>query len=73
MVGAILAILERVWKVASGESPLPSPEWADESYVRDCGELSDEEKRDSFLSDAAVEISDLIYNLTGKKKENNEE
>ena len=46
MVGAILAILERVWKVASGESPLPSPEWADESYVKDCGELSDEEKRD---------------------------
>ena len=64
MIPEIQKILDRVWKVASGESPLPSPEWADESYVRDCGELSEEEKRDSFLSDAAVEISDLIYSLT---------
>jgi hypothetical protein len=73
MVGAILAILERVWKVASGESPLPSPEWADESYIEQCGELSDEEKKESFLSDRAVEISELIYKITGKKEEEEKE
>ena len=69
MIPEIQKILERVWDVASSEDggPLPSPEWADESYVEQCGELSDEEKKDCFLSDMAVEISDLIYKSIGQK------
>ena len=61
MIPEIQKILDRVWTVASGDEPLPSPEWADDSYVEQCGELTEEEKKDSFLSDAATEISDLIY------------
>ena len=53
MIPKIQKILNRVWKVASGESPLPSPEWEDEEFVKHCGELSEKERRDSFLSDAA--------------------
>ena len=64
MIPEIQKILDRVWDVAaSGGGRLPSPEWADEEYVKQCGELSEEEKKDSFLSDAATEISDLIYKV----------
>jgi len=63
MIPEIQKILDRVWNAASGDEPLPSPEWADEEYVEQCGELSEEEKKDSFLSDVAVEISDLIYKV----------
>jgi len=64
MIPEIQKILERVWDVAaSGGGRLPSPKWADDSYVEQCGELTEEEKKDSFLSDAATEISDLIYKV----------
>tara|TARA_Y100001951_G_scaffold85826_1_gene75928 strand:- start:414 stop:599 length:186 start_codon:yes stop_codon:yes gene_type:complete len=60
MIPKIQKVLERVWRAAAtGE--VPSPSWADEEYVRHCGELSEKEKKDSFLSDAAEEISRLIY------------
>lgn len=61
MIPEIQKILERVWRVAKGGDPLPSPDWADEEFILHCGELSEEEKKDSFLSDAAEEISRLIY------------
>jgi len=64
MIPEIQKILDRVWDAAaSGGGRLPSPEWADDSYVEQCGELTEEEKKDSFLSDAATEISDLIYKV----------
>ena len=70
MIPKIQEVLDRVWRVASGESPLPSPEWADEEYILHCGELSDAEKKDSFLSDVAEEISRLVYydEARGEKK-----
>jgi hypothetical protein len=47
---------------------IPSPDWADEEYVLHCGELTEREKREAYLSDAAEEISRLIYKARGETK-----
>ena len=68
MIPEIQEILERVFAMGryTKDAAIPSPDWADEEYVEHCGELTEREKRHAYLSDAAEEITRLIYKARGE-------